>query len=186
MVTQSGDLTLLRVGTKTQNVLGSCGDNHRINWGYAYAAAPTNQSKAAIGAAAALESKFVYKGALSLPKADDTRMPRAVADDQPVLAFAFDLGSVGAKAVQRQVIVAYDEIYAIKYYRQETASLLGPQRREDRPALANRVDRLSEPRPLRKVRSRTDGGHDQGRRREVRQDHCPCLSRMRRRQRAGR
>ena len=43
-------------------------------------------------------------------------MPRAATDDRPVLAFAFALGSVGAEAVQRQVIVAYDEIFAIKYY----------------------------------------------------------------------
>jgi hypothetical protein len=110
----AGGLTLLRVGTKTQNVLGSCGDDHRINWGYAYAAAPSKDSKAAIGAASALEELFVEKG--SLPSADDSRMPRAVSDSGPVMAFAFDLGSVGADVVQRQVIVAYDEIFAIKYF----------------------------------------------------------------------
>ena len=33
-----------------------------------------------------------------------------------MLAFVFDLGTVGAEAVERQVIVAYDEIYAIKYF----------------------------------------------------------------------
>jgi hypothetical protein len=113
----SGDLTLLRVGTKTQNVLGSCGDDHRINWGYAYAAAQSKQSKSAIGAAEKLEDQFVQSG--SLPTADDTDMPRAVNSAEPVLAFTFDLGSVGAEAVQRQVIVAYDEIYAIKYYGQK-------------------------------------------------------------------
>ncbi len=43
-------------------------------------------------------------------------MPRAANDRQPVMAFAFDLGSVGEEAVQRQVIVAYDEIFAIKYF----------------------------------------------------------------------
>ena len=32
------------------------------------------------------------------------------------MAFVFDLGNVGDEAVQRQVIVAYDEIYAIKYF----------------------------------------------------------------------
>ena len=59
-------------------------------------------------------NSFVANG--TLPVQDDTRMPRATTDDRPVLAFAFDLGSVGAEAVQRQVIVAYDEIFAIKYY----------------------------------------------------------------------
>ena len=43
-------------------------------------------------------------------------MPRAVNDAEPVMAFVFDLGSVGEEVVQRQVIVAYDEIFAIKYY----------------------------------------------------------------------
>ncbi len=110
----AGDLTLLRVGTRAQPVLGSCGDDHRINWGYAYAAAATTLCKAAIGGSTALESAFAEKGGLS--EADDARMPRAVKDAEPVMAFAFPLGSVGEEAVQRQVIVAYDEIFAIKYY----------------------------------------------------------------------
>src|SRR5271157_5614625 len=110
----AGDLTLLRVGTQSQNVLGSSGDDHRINWGYAYAAAPSGPSQAAIGAAAVLEKAFTERG--GLPEALDTRMPRAVSDAQPVMAFAFALGSVGTETVQRQVIVAYDEIFAIKYF----------------------------------------------------------------------
>ena len=57
---------------------------------------------------------FVADG--SLPGADDARMPRAVNDEQPVLAFVFDLGKVRSAPVMRQVIVAYDEIYAIKYF----------------------------------------------------------------------
>ncbi|HEX4351107.1 MAG TPA: DUF5127 domain-containing protein, partial [Verrucomicrobiae bacterium] len=111
---EAGKLTALRVGTHEQPVLGSAGDDHRINWGYAYAAASTKQSKAAIGADQSLLDSFVQNG--SLPAADDSQMPRAVRDNTPVLAFVFDLGNVGAKAMERQVIVAYDEIYAIKYF----------------------------------------------------------------------
>ena len=110
----AGDLTLLRIGTRAQSVLGSCGDDHRINWGYAYAAAPGGHSRSAMGGSAVLEKLFDNHGVL--PEADDTRMPRAASDAEPVMAFAFELGSVGAEAVQRQVIVAYDEIFAIKYY----------------------------------------------------------------------
>ena len=109
----AGELTLLRVGTKAQPILGSCGDDHRINWGYAYAAAPTAQAKSSMGGKRALLNSFITDGALP---ADETRMPRATTDDQPVLAFTFDLGSVVGEAVQRQVIVAYDEIFAIKYF----------------------------------------------------------------------
>ncbi len=112
---KDGPLTALRVGTVEQDVLGSSGDDHRINWGYAYAASSSAQAKAAIGADKTLLDEFVADG--SLPAADDTRMPRAVNDDQPSpLAFVFDLSRIGAKPVTRQVIVAYDEIYAIKYF----------------------------------------------------------------------
>ena len=107
-------LMLLRAGTKSQPILGSCGDDHRINWGYAYAAAISGLSKSAIGASAVLENAFAENG--GLPETDDTRMPRAASDAEPAMAFVFDLGNVGAEAVQRQVIVAYDEVFAIKYF----------------------------------------------------------------------
>ena len=110
----AGNLTALRVGTVAQPVLGSGGDNHRINWGYAYAAAPSAQAKSAIGANQTLLNQFVESG--TLPAVDEPQLPRAANDNTPVLAFVFDLGSVGATAVQRQVIVAYDEIFAIKYF----------------------------------------------------------------------
>ena len=111
---KAGGLTALRVGTQEQPVLGSSGDDHRIDWGYAYAAAPAKQSKAAIGASATLLESFAQNG--SLPATDDSQKPRAAHDNTPVLAFVFDLGEVGAGTVERQVIVAYDEIYAIKYF----------------------------------------------------------------------
>jgi hypothetical protein len=111
---KAGKLTALRAGTEAQPVLASGGDDHRINWGYVYAAAPTRQAKSAIGANEALLADFVQNG--SLPTADDTQSPRPANQDTPVLAFVFNLGAVGANPVERQVIVAYDELYAIKYF----------------------------------------------------------------------
>lgn len=111
---KAGKLTALRVGTQAQPVLGSSGDNHQLDWGYAYAAALTSQSKSAIGANSLLLDGFVKTGIL--PSADDSRQPRAVNDQTPVLAFVFNLGKVMGKASERQVILAYDEIYAIKYF----------------------------------------------------------------------
>ena len=95
-------------------MLGSGGDDHRINWGFVYAAARTRQSTSIIGANQALLEAFVRDG--ELPGQDDSRMPRAVTNDQPALVFLFHLGVVGAKPVSRHVIVAYDEIYSIKYF----------------------------------------------------------------------
>lgn len=109
-----GDLTALKIGAQDQNYLSPMGDDTRIDWGYAYAVAPTAQTKSAIGSADELSAGFAQSG--NLPAQDDARMPRAANDDQPVLAFAFDLGQVGAEPVARHLIVAYDEIWSIKYF----------------------------------------------------------------------
>jgi hypothetical protein len=149
---KAGNLTALKVGTVEQDVLGSGGDDHRINWGYAYAAAVSAQAKAAIGADQTLLNAFVAGG--NLPVVDDTRMPRAVNDDQPVLAFVFDLGRVNVMPVTRQVILAYDEIYAIKYFGRKllpywrrngaTAAQMLEKAAREYPQLARRCVRFDE------------------------------------------
>jgi hypothetical protein len=110
----NGGLTALRIGTTEQSVLGSSGDDHRINWGYAYAAASARKSQSVIGENKTLLRSFVDLGVI--PEEDDSRKPRPANEDQPVMAFIFDLGAVEAKPVSRHVMVAYDEIYAIKYF----------------------------------------------------------------------
>ena len=109
-----GPVTALQVGTQAQTYLQPAGDGVRIDWGYAYAAAPTVGSMSAIGADSALLSQFVSTG--TLPSPDDPRMPRPVSDNQPVMAFAFNLGSVGAQPISRHVMIAYDEVYSINYF----------------------------------------------------------------------
>jgi hypothetical protein len=111
---KSGPLTILRAGTEAQPVLGSSGDDHRIDWGYVYVAARTRQADSVIGGNEALPQAFVRDG--EIPAQDDSRLPRPVADEEPALAFLFHLGQVDAKPVTRQVIVAYDEIYSINYF----------------------------------------------------------------------
>ena len=109
-----GGLTTMRIGTSDQPVLGSGGDDHRIDWGYCYLAASTKKSASVIGENNALLKSFVELG--EIPVGDDTRKPRPANEDQPVMAFAFDLGTVAAKPVSRHVMLAYDEVYSIKYF----------------------------------------------------------------------
>jgi len=107
-----GPLTALRTGTEAQTLLRPAGDDTRIDWGYAYAVAPAAAAKAAIGGDNALLAGYVKNG--TLPSADEAPTPRAVSDNQPVLAFTFDLGSVSATPVERHLMVGYDELYNIK------------------------------------------------------------------------
>ncbi|MEI8234986.1 MAG: DUF4965 domain-containing protein [Verrucomicrobiota bacterium] len=111
---KSGGLTLLRVGP-TQQPAGRAGaDAQHFNWQRAYAATREAESTAAIGENKVLEQSFVASG--GLPLADDTRNPRAADKEQPVLAFAFELGKVGAETVQRQLLVGFDERYPIQFF----------------------------------------------------------------------
>lgn len=113
----AGELLTLRIGTVEQPVLGSCGDDHRLNWGYAYVAAANKGTRAAIGPHGEMFNSFTSTG--QLPAQDASQMPRAVNEAQPVMAFVFDLGTIGAEVLTRQVIVAYDEDFAINYFGQK-------------------------------------------------------------------
>ena len=109
----AGPLTALKAGAAIQTLFAPRGDGTRINWGYAYAAAPTDESTSAIGGERRPDQSFVSGGIL--PATDDTP-PRAANDHEPVLAFVFDLGSVGAETVSRGTSSsAYDEIHAINF-----------------------------------------------------------------------
>jgi hypothetical protein len=112
-----GDLTALRAGTVDQTLLRPAGDDTRIDWGYVYVAASASQAKSAIGSGSDLIASFLERG--TLPDQDDDRMPRAANDREPCLAFAFDLGPVGVRPVSRHIMIAYDEIYAIKFLGQK-------------------------------------------------------------------
>jgi Domain of unknown function (DUF5127)/Domain of unknown function (DUF4964) len=147
-----GRLTSLRVGTVDQTLLRPAGDDRRIDWGYAYAAAPSDLSRAAAGADAALMTAFLERGAL--PAQDDVRGPRA-ANDQPLsLSFVFPLGKVGAMPASRHLMIAYDEIFAVSFlgrklrpfWRRDGATpadlLLAAER--DYPALVERAARFDD------------------------------------------
>jgi hypothetical protein len=111
-----GNLAALRFGSEDQPILAKKGDNLRIDWGYVYAAALQRGAQEAIGSAAACRQSFLERG--GVPAQDDPRMPRAANDEAPVMAFVFGLGQVSAAPVSRYLILAYDDLYSITYFRQ--------------------------------------------------------------------
>jgi len=111
---KAGDLSVLRMGTEAQPVLKKSGDDLRIDWGYLYVAAPTAQSPHSVVAnVGSVIGTFARQGLL--PSAD-TRMPRPPHGRMPAMAVAFDLRAVSADPVERHLILAYDQIYAIEYF----------------------------------------------------------------------
>lgn len=110
-------MSVLRVGTQQQAVLGKSGDNVRIDWGYMLLGVPQqgNSVERILGASAA---RGAFAAGRPLPEQDDTRMPRPAKDDQPVLCCVFDLGALTVKAASRHVLLGYDDIYSVEYFGQ--------------------------------------------------------------------
>jgi hypothetical protein len=109
---QIGDMTALVIGSESQPILRSKGDDHRIDWGYLYVTAP-KISGAAIGNVATLARTFADSG--KLPAKDDSRFPRAVKDGLPAAAITLDLGKVANQPVTAVAILAYDDLFSIQY-----------------------------------------------------------------------
>jgi hypothetical protein len=82
-------------------------------WGTAFLAADAPKMSVAIGADATLRKLAVSSGALD--GSVDTRMPRAINDAWPVLAFAFDLGSVSAATAPVTLVIGHARDPAVSY-----------------------------------------------------------------------
>lgn len=125
----NGELEVLRIGTQEQAVLQKRGDDLRIDWGHFCIAAPREAlSASVIGGHNAVRGAFVADG--RLPEADESRFPRPANDDWPVLAVALDVGKVGAEALERTILLAYDDQFCIEYFHRK---LRGYWAREGQP-----------------------------------------------------
>lgn len=108
-------LNVLRMGSAAQPILARAGDETRIDWGYLYVAAPTDESpQSTVLSEDKAIDEFTSNGQLNSPI--DTRIPRAASDHWPVIAFAFSLNNVGTQTVSRHLILAYDEISPVEYF----------------------------------------------------------------------
>ncbi len=113
---QTSLLNVLSAGSREQDVLNRPGDNLRIDWGYFHLAVPKNES-ATTAIMPNATSGFAATGKLS---ADDTiGMPQPADRSNPHLAVVFDLGHVSTQAVDRHLLVAYTDGYAIQYLKRD-------------------------------------------------------------------
>ncbi len=137
-------LAVLRVGTTEQPILRKKGDDLRIDWGHYYVAVPDTRGTAtAFVDGRDARDVFRSKGRLG----NVTASPKPAAE-APALVVEFDLGRVGQNPDSRWLMLAYDEVYSIQYFRKnlrpywrkdgaEAADLLKAAAR-DYPALCER------------------------------------------------
>lgn len=111
--TASGDLSLLRLGTKAQNVLGRKGDDVRIDWGYAYLALPAKyRFSTAIASPALLRERFSEKGTLPVVSEAGAALPAG----EVALGALFNAPALGPKPVDFHALLGYDDVYSVQYF----------------------------------------------------------------------
>ena len=108
-------LKTARIGSQDQKYLNRSGDNVRIDWGYIYLAIPKVQnSTVSIAPRNTLFKSFSSSG--KLPDAEPFSAPKRVRDGFISMATVWDLGKTGTAGASVWAMVAYDDIYSIRYF----------------------------------------------------------------------
>ncbi|WP_421940438.1 glutaminase domain-containing protein [Pedobacter sp.] len=100
----SGNLSILKAGTVEQPVLKKKGDDVRIDWGYAYVALNQKDGKQYL----TTDPTAFIQGKLNATP--------ALKGKSLTLATVMPFTVNGQKIAEKQVLVAYDDLYAVQYF----------------------------------------------------------------------
>jgi hypothetical protein len=112
-------LVALRVGTVSQRVLQRAGDDTSIDWGYLYLGAPSAGCAHAVGTNTTLEERFAAEGVLRSDPIHQNRESGTANGPDFVLAIGFEEFQSAAIPVSRHLMIAYDEVYSIRFLGQK-------------------------------------------------------------------
>lgn len=109
-------MNYIKSGTIDQPYTVRIGDGVRIDWGYAYLAAPEQPGKAlSIGHYYDMKQSFIETG--TLLHSTQNHISRSL-DEMPALAYTENLGSISTQGKEGFLMLGYDDIYAIEYFYQ--------------------------------------------------------------------
>ena len=125
---ETGELVALKIGSQDQPVLGTKGDDLRIDWGYLYVATPNDDAGPIRSPPRRREARLRRPASRS-----QHRSRRAPPADQLAAAIVRRSTRSSRKTLTRWLIVAYDDLYSIEYMNQP-AALLATKRTRRRGA----------------------------------------------------
>ena len=111
----TGNLSYLKAGTTQQSILGKSGDDRRIDWGYFYFAGKTSGNcDYAIGDYFNIKEQFLSDGQFA--DSGNDKMTGKMTNGIPVMSYVHQLGSISSKPVSGNILIGYDDLYAIQYF----------------------------------------------------------------------
>ena len=108
----SKELNILKVGTTEQPLLKKSGDDLRIDWGYAYMAASKNTTVQTISNTMDVANRFIHS------ENSTSNNTKAVKGTNLFLSTLFKEESIGEQEKNHLLLVGYDELYAIQYFKE--------------------------------------------------------------------
>ncbi|QGH32680.1 DUF4965 domain-containing protein [Gracilibacillus salitolerans] len=115
-VTLENNIEDMKIGSVDQPILKREGDDTRIDWGYLHLVLPYSSRAETVIHSIDIRKQWVENR--SIPKNDDTNMPRSVNENCPVMAAVLDFGTVNPEKKSNFLVLAYDDIASIEYFHQ--------------------------------------------------------------------
>lgn len=130
--TNTNDLSILKAGTVEQPVLKKRGDDIRIDWGYMYVAVPSK-----FKANQYIDGTFATS---SFVNASYSKENERLNDKQLTLNTVIPFGKIGSKAVEKYLMVGYDDLKSVEYFGEQLLPVWrknGSQKFEDQLSQSN-------------------------------------------------
>lgn len=105
----SNKLSLLKAGTEKQAVLKTAGDDIRIDWGYMLVGVPNEKDVVQV----------ITKSDGPLLSLQPFTLSQARSEKPLMLTTLFSMGKVGAEPKHKYVMMAYDDLYPIQYFKND-------------------------------------------------------------------